>query len=119
MTRRQVWILAGAIAFLALVASALIAGTNGLAGLAMGIAGSAFNLWALKAIIGLATPYSETEIARRKGTFLIVLAFLVKLPVFIALGLVANHLGGHAPGCFLLGLALVYLALVGWVLAGR
>jgi hypothetical protein len=119
MSLRLFWMIALCSAGTALIASRVFAGQAGLEGMALGLFGTAFNLWALKAVIGLSTTHSASELGRRKGTFLIVLAFLMKLPVFIVLGLVAHRVGGPAPGCFLLGLALVYLALVGWSLAKR
>jgi len=119
MSLRIFWTFALSAALAALICSFAFGGQSGLEGMALGLAGTGFNLWALKAVIGLASAHSVNDMARRKGTLLIVLAFLMKLPVFIVLGLVAHRIGGPAPACFLLGLALVYLALVGWSLAKR
>jgi hypothetical protein len=92
-------------------------GIKGGAGFTFGIIGAAFNLWALKAIIGLganAAPYPK---ATKLAPALIVLAFFAKLPVFIGLGLICSRIGPPSLTCFLIGVALVYFSLVGWALA--
>lgn len=119
MSLRRFWQIAICAGVAALMASFAFAGTQGLEGMALGISGATFNLWALRAIIGLATANATSELGRRKGTLYIVLAFFIKLPLFIALGVTANRVGGPAPSCFLLGLGLVYFGLVGWSLARR
>ena len=120
-TRKQTSVGAAFAAALLLTAviSATVGRIKGLEGFILGTAGSAFNLWALWAIIGVASRSAAAGQPPRRGTFVIVLAFLVKLPVFIALGLLANRIGGAAPTCFLAGIGLVYSALVGWALAQR
>lgn len=94
-------------------------GLKGLEGLTLGAVGSLFNLGALWAIIRLVSAFVSAPKAEIRGTFVIVLAFLVKLPLFIGMGVLANRIGGPAMGCFLVGVALVYSALVGWMLASR
>jgi len=91
-------------------------GLSGLQGMAMGVFASLFNLWAMWKIIQLSGKASLVGQPQRVGATLIVLAFLVKLPLFVALGLAAQRIGGAASGCFLAGLGLVYSALVGWAL---
>ncbi|MEA2554609.1 MAG: hypothetical protein QOJ65_2785 [Fimbriimonadaceae bacterium] len=111
------WIAFGVAVLGALVASAMLGGPKGLEGMALGIAGSAFNIWALWSVIRLSGKMIDTERLRNRGTFIIVLAFFVKLPLFLAMGMLAQSIGAPAQTCFLLGLALVYSALVGWALA--
>lgn len=104
------------VAVVAMTAAYFVSGPNGLAGMSLGIFATLFNLWALSKIIGLvgnAAPKGQPE---RLGAIWTVLAFFVKLPLFVALGIVSQRIGGGAPGCFLVGLGLVYSALVGWAL---
>jgi hypothetical protein len=92
-------------------------GVKGGEGFTFGIVGAAFNLWALWAIIGLgaaAAPYPKSS---RLMAVAIVVAFFAKLPVFIGLGLFCIHIGPPSLGCFIIGVALVYSATVGWALA--
>ncbi|HRI43006.1 MAG TPA: hypothetical protein PLL78_09425 [Fimbriimonadaceae bacterium] len=102
---------------LACVVTFAAAGEIGLAGMALGLVGTGFSIVALWWVVRLTGGLAPLGAAPRFGASLAILAFLAKLPIFIALGLVAQRLGGPAPGCFLLGLGLVYLALVGWALA--
>jgi hypothetical protein len=101
-----------------LVLAFVIKGTYGLVGMAAGLIAAAFNLWALAGILKLG---SEAAVAGPKGpkvaTAFIVFAFFCKLPVFILLGLFTKRLGDPAPGCFLVGVGLVYSAVVGSALA--
>jgi hypothetical protein len=101
----------------AVALTAIFGGVLGLAGVLLGLVGSAFNLWALWAVIRLCGKLIETQKPEGRGTFIVVLAFFVKLPLFIVVGTLSYRLGGAAPACFLVGVALVYSALVGWVLA--
>lgn len=105
-------------AAVALTLSALQGGPDGLAGMALGLGSVSFNMWALWRIVRL-TGTNATQETTRPATFLVVLAFFVKLPVYVAAALIAQALGGAAPACFLLGLGLVYFALVGWALTQR
>lgn len=102
---------------LALGVAYLISGMLGLAGMALGLFGTAFSVIALWGVVRMCGNAAPAGAAPRLGAFVTVLAFLVKLPVFILLGMLAQHLGGAAVPCFLLGLGLVYFALVGWALA--
>lgn len=102
---------------LACVLAFAVAGEIGLAGMALGLVGTGFSIVALWWVVRLTGGMAPMGAAPKLGASLAVLAFFVKLPIFIALGLVAQRLGGPAPACFLLGLGLVYSALVGWGLA--
>lgn len=95
----------------------LAGGPRGLAGLALGMAATGFSLWALWGVVQLLGRSAEAGAEPSKGSALVVLAFLVKLPLFVGLGLLAHRLGGSAGACFLVGLGLVYFALVAWALA--
>ncbi len=95
----------------------LISGILGLAGMALGLFGTAFSVVALWGVVRMCGRAAPEGAAPRLGAFVTVLAFLVKLPVFIVLGMLAQRLGGAAVPCFLLGLGLVYFGLVGWALA--
>lgn len=103
----------------ALIVASSLKGPIGAEGMALGLAISAFNLCALWGVIRLMGRASESNPRPTFGTVLVVLAFFVKLPVFV-LGLTyARSLGEGALTCFLLGVALVYSALILWALARR
>jgi len=57
--------------------------------------------------------------SHRGGMSIIVLALMVKLPYFVWAADRARSLPEPGPGGFLAGLALVYFALVWWVVAKR
>lgn len=95
-------------------------------GMALGIAGASFNLWAMWLMTGalgslMKEPLDEEfQIKKiRIASVLIVLAFFSKLPIFLALSMFTRHLGGPALNAFLLGLGLVYLAMIIWALTRR
>lgn len=108
-----------------LCASALIvfgcyelAGNKAATGMACGIFGSILNIWGLRGIINLAG-LNRTEKGFRFGSFLIVLVFFMKLPVFVLLAKYTQSVGQPATAYFLGGIGLVYFALVGWSIAQR
>jgi len=111
------WLSVAGTAVAAIALSVTFGGVRGVEGILLGLSGSAFNLWALWAVIRLCGKLITTQKPERRGTFIVVLAFFVKLPLFILVGTLSYRLGGPAPACFLVGVALVYSALVGWVLA--
>jgi hypothetical protein len=84
--------------------------------MALGLAGVSFNNWALWRIIGLIGGKAESK-RPRWGAWMTVLAFFVKLPIVIAAGFLALSLGSASMTCFLVGLGLVYCALLGWAIA--
>lgn len=94
-------------------------GSRGFVGMSLGIIGASTNLWALWAVIGLASSRFVTGNQSGQGAAFIVLAFFFKLPFFIALGLLSYHLGPPTLTCFLWGVALVYCGVVGWSVASR
>ncbi len=90
----------------------------GAQGYGMGLFGTAFSVIILKLTVGLAASASGSQRAG-KGSVFIVLAFLIKLPLFVGLAFMAHRLGGAAEPWFLGGLGLVYCALIGWAVAKR
>lgn len=92
-------------------------GSRGLYGLALGIAATAFSIAAIWGLIVVSTGSAPTTAAARTTTVLIVIAFLLKIPLLITLWGMADAAGETARSCFLIGLGLVYSALVGWALA--
>lgn len=115
--KRLVWPVIAVAAVALVVGAYLLGGMTGLQGALLGLAATGFSIAALWWIIRLSTGGVLGPKRTPVGTTLVVLAFFVKLPLFIALGTLAHRVGGNAPACFLLGLALVYFALVGWALA--
>jgi hypothetical protein len=115
------WVWCSALLLAALAASWWQEGAVGAMGYGLGIAATAFNLAGLVGIVRLTGRHMEGRSGDRRskvGAFLIVLAFFMKLPLFVGLGMVAWWLGGGAPTCFLIGLGLVY-SLFGWALLKR
>jgi hypothetical protein len=94
-------------------------GLLGAEGMTLGIVGSLINLGALWGIIRLIGTVSTGGPNGKLGAFLTVLAFLMKMPIFIGMAFAARGLGPSATSCFLFGIALVYFAMIGWVLARR
>ncbi len=83
-------------------------------GMAAGIAGTGFNMLALWLIIRLLGRNMADRPLPRLGAFVTVVVFLMKLPVLLLLGFAVQRLGQVALNHFLIGLGLVYFALVGW-----
>lgn len=103
-----------------LAACAATGGPNAMIGFGLGVFGAGFNILAMRWVVGLAADYAASPNASPKPTkmtMLIVMAFFVKLPVFVGLGLYSKTLGNVALPCFLWGIGLVYFALVGWATA--
>jgi hypothetical protein len=115
--KRLIWPLIGVSAAALVVCAFAFGGPTALQGALLGLAATGFSIGALWWIIRLSSSGQAGPKRTPVGTTLVVLAFFVKLPLFIALGALAHRIGGHAPACFLMGLALVYFALVGWALA--
>lgn len=107
------WLPWGVIASLGGVLAGSLGGTTAAQGYAMGLGGTGFSVLALKWIIGTMAN-AATGVKPGIGTLWVVLAFFVKLPVFVALAMAAHRLGGDAPAGFAAGILLVYSALVGW-----
>ena len=94
-----------------------LAGWRAAAGMSLGIAASAFGLFMWWKVIDLAGRSVQTEKIRASfGGCITVAGFLVKLPLFVGAGFLALKLGDASRTCFLIGLAQVYLALIGWSL---
>ncbi len=94
-------------------------GRIGAEGMVLGIVGSLINLGALWGVIRLIGSVVTDTATGKLGAFLTVLAFLMKMPIFVGMAFAARALGPSATSCFLLGIALVYFAMIGWVLARR
>jgi hypothetical protein len=92
-------------------------GESGLKGVVLGLFATGFNILALAGVVWLLGKAHKSGQPPRLGASFAVLAFLIKLPLFVAFGVLANRMGGAAPTCFLLGLGMVYCALIGWALA--
>lgn len=101
----------------ALVAAFALGGSKAAAGMGLGLGSAAFNLIALWFLISLLGANSSKADASKTGTTLILIAFMLKVPVYVLVGVAANRIGNPAPGCFIGGVGLVYSCLVGWALA--
>jgi hypothetical protein len=95
----------------------LSSGWTGLAGYLLGAGGAALNLWAWWLLLGtLGQAVGETR--NPKGaTSVVILSFLLKAPLLLALAFGANRIGGSAVPWCMAGVVLVYCLLVGWALA--
>lgn len=94
-------------------------GIRGLSGIALGLFVAAFGLWVWWRAIGMLAAVAADNPPPRLGTFLVVLAFLIKLPLYILAVLAVVKIGGPARPCFLAGLSLVYFGLIGRAVAVR
>jgi hypothetical protein len=83
-------------------------------GLALGLIGTFGSFAGSWGIINLASASSRRDDSPGLGAVLIVVAFLVKLPVVVALGLTAQRIGPACMNGFLVGLGISYFALVTW-----
>ncbi len=109
----------GGLVVAALAVAFAAGGAQGLAGMALGLGATGFSLIGLWYMVRLLGRSTETGQANPKASLIIVAAFFIKLPLFVILGTAAHVVGGTANPCFLSGLGLVYLCLVGWALAER
>lgn len=90
------------------------------AGLGMGLSAAVISIggWWLIIRLGVrsATAPADARIHGRRNrtfAFLSVLAFLMKLPLFVLLAILTHRLGPVADTGFLIGMGLVYSALIG------
>jgi hypothetical protein len=107
-------------AFIAIIAVAVAFGFRGITGgegMALGLAGAGFSVTALWMIIKQLGRSAADSRRAKFAAIITVIAFFAKLPIYMLLGMIAHAIGGGAPTCFLLGVGLVYFALVGWALA--
>jgi hypothetical protein len=111
---RREWAFWAVGAVLLVTISAVVGGRAGLMGAGLGLVATLLNNWGLWGAVKLMGASAPAEGAVRAGTVLTVTAFLLKLPVFLLLGMMTLRIGGAAPACFLLGLALVYSATIRW-----
>lgn len=94
-----------------------VGGVKGLTGFGLGLFSTGFGLAVWWYITGLICHGVQRGAKPMFGSIVIVLAFLCKLPLFLAAANLAIKIGGDARGCFLGGLGLVYCCLVGRSLA--
>ncbi len=124
MIRKSIVTFAVAVGSAAICIAFLFGRPSGI-GISLGILAASFNLWAMWLMIGafgrMMNEKMEDDSVEAKrariASALIVLAFFSKLPIFLALSMLTRHLGDGALTCFLVGIGLVYSALVGWALA--
>jgi hypothetical protein len=90
---------------------------RGLAGFGLGTTASVINLLGLWTAIKIFTAASKSN--SKIQPILIVLTCFLKMPLFIAAGVVAKRLQSPSPQCFLAGVVLVYSTLIWWVARTR
>ena len=90
-----------------------VGGWRGAAGFALGLFATGFGIAVWWMVVSLIASLARQDAKPQRGTTLVILAFLIKLPLFIAAVFLAFKLGGAARACFGVGLCQVYLALVG------
>ena len=105
------------VGILSIAVAWIFRGTSGAAGMALGLGGAGFSICALWYLITLIGKTPPDTVRAKTTSALIVLAFFAKLPFYMIVGMLAHRIGGGADTCFLLGVGLVYFALVGWALA--
>lgn len=115
--QRRVWLGIGIALALGALACGLTGASQGLSGYALGVFGTGFSLLTLWGITRILAHSNTPDTPPLRGAALIVVAFIVKVPVFAGATMLAYRIGGTATTCFLVGLGLVYFALVAWALA--
>lgn len=105
------------VAALATVLAASLRGAPGAAGMALGTLSSAFGLLALWRVVRLLGDSCGDRKTPPKEALIAVAALLLKFPVLFGGFAMAKAIGAAAPTCFILGLGLVYSALIVWALA--
>lgn len=96
----------------------LVQGALAAQGLALGLGATTFGIVMLWLAVKQTGRLAEREAKPYRGGVVIGLGFIIKLPLFVGCGMVAQSLGGPAPTWFLVGLGVVYFALVGWAQTG-
>ena len=114
--RHELRLAAGAV-LVATVASALRFGWQGAFGMVGGIAASWIHLVLLWRVIVVLGESSKQQPVVRQGTTMVVLGFAFQLPIFILFGFAATKLGHGSLSCFVTGIGMVYLALIGWAIS--
>lgn len=92
----------------------LVFGPKEALGFALGLAATALSLGGWKLLLGMMAKWDEPSRVPKLAAIFVLLVFFVKLPLFVVAVKAAYALGGPAPTWFLIGLAWVYSALVGW-----
>jgi hypothetical protein len=113
VTLNRLFQILGAVATLSLFGCYALGGWKGAAGYALGLFATGFGIVVWQLVISILANVAESNPKPRTGSTLVVLAFLFKLPLFVAAVFLAVKIGGIARGCFAVGLVQVYLALVG------
>lgn len=97
-----------------IVACWAVGGRQGAFGAGLGVAIASFSVWTLSRIVWLLGLSAEAQKPPRTGAFLTVFAFLMKVPAYGVCIAIAAKLSDPGPGCFALGILLVYSAATGW-----
>ena len=95
-----------------------LGGSSAAIGFSFGSLAVAFNLVVLRFTVAL-FGQSLGESKKRAGSTFLILAFFLKLPLYVFAGWYVNRIGNNAPPCFLGGVALVYFVMVWWSLTQR
>lgn len=110
----QSWQVGLAVAVAFLVISFTVQGDRALLGASLGLFATTFSVIFLWLAVQMTGRLAGDNAKPYRGGVVVGLGFLIKLPLFVACGMFAQQVGGHAPTWFLLGLGVVYSALVGW-----
>ncbi len=111
------WRVAVLVIVAAITVSFIFGGTSGGIGMILGIVGSISSALGLYAITWLLGASSADNPPPKSASALVVMGFLIKVPIFVICGILAQRIDEQAPNCFLWGLGLVYFSLVGWAVA--
>ncbi len=103
-------------AFVCLI-SYVVGNQLGLVGFALGWFATTFCLVVLWLIIGLLGQQVTSTGKPPPAATWIIVAFFIKLPIFVLSAKIVQSMGGVAPTFFLVGLGLVYFWLIGWAVA--
>lgn len=98
--------------------SAAVAGPEGAAGMALSLLATGFGAVMLVQIVRILSSTQASSENRPAGNIWLVGGFLLKFPAIFGAMFSAYLLGPWSIGCFIVGMLLVYSALVGWALAG-
>lgn len=86
-------------------------------GMLLGVLGTGVSVLGLRAVVWFMAKSAESEAASGPAGLAAVLALLIKLPLFVFCAMAAFRLGPAGPVSFLVGLGLVYCALIFWAQA--
>lgn len=112
------WRAGVAVAIFLLLFAYVLQGSLAVQGLGLGLGATTFGIVMLWLAVKQTGRLAEREAKPYRGGVVVGLGFLIKLPLFVGCGMLAQGLGGPAPTWFLIGLGVVYSALVGWAQTG-